>query len=278
MCDTSHNTGAFMLRFPTSRLHCAALSGPPSLRRSPLKQIIPKLKAPLSISITWAFVAMDSVFNLEDWLRHAGLDDGVIANVAAKLREEECASVSALKAANDASLQSIGIKVGSRNLILKACTDLVHAPAAKPGGSSSYRDIPPATSATGSLAPAPSPPHAAGAAAAGSDDPYYVQKRSRESSGPPNASAGSFSYPTFPASRYLRVLRSSNIHNLEFSAQPFACEMVYRFDGKPSRPVDNFCRPPRCIDDDEIECEDTPLADGFYGTVYRALFKDKERL
>ena len=40
----------------------------------------------------------------------------------------------------------------------------------------------------------------------------------------------------------------------------------------------NFGRPPRCIDDDEIECEDTPLADGFYGTVYRALFKDKERL
>jgi hypothetical protein len=74
---------------------------------------------------------MDSVFNLEDWLRQAGLDDGVIANVAAKLREEECASVSALKAANDASLQSIGIKVGSRNLILKACADIVNAQASR---------------------------------------------------------------------------------------------------------------------------------------------------
>jgi serine/threonine protein kinase len=46
----------------------------------------------------------------------------------------------------------------------------------------------------------------------------------------------------------------------------------------PSRPVDNFGRPPRCIDDDEIECEDQPLADGTYGIVYRALFKDKERI
>ncbi len=53
---------------------------------------------------------------------------------------------------------------------------------------------------------------------------------------------------------------------------------VRRFDGKPSRPVDNFGRPPRCIDDDEIECEDKPLADGNYGTVFLALFKDKERL
>ena len=143
---------------------------------------------------------MDSVFNLDDWLRQAGLDNGVIATVAAKLREEECASVSALKAANDASLQSIGIKAGSRNLILKACADLVNAPAPKPGGSTSYRDIP----GSGPLAPALPP---AGAVVAVSDDPYYVQKRSRESSGPPNASAGSFSYPIFPASRYLISLR-----------------------------------------------------------------------
>ena len=105
---------------------------------------------------------MDSVFNLEDWLRQAGLDDGVIANVAAKLREEECASVSALKAANDASLQSIGIKVGSRNLILKACADLVNAPALRPGELSPYKDIP----ASGPLVPAVLPPPAAGAAAA----------------------------------------------------------------------------------------------------------------
>ena len=134
------------------RLAAFIASGPFLLNR-------PRSRIKFSQSISscaWAFAAMDSVFNLEDWLRQAGLDDGVIANVAAKLREEECASVSALKAANDASLQSIGIKAGSRNLILKACADLVNAPALRPGELSPYKDIP----ASGPLVPAVLPPPA----------------------------------------------------------------------------------------------------------------------
>jgi hypothetical protein len=120
---------------------------------------------------------MDSAFNLEDWLCQAGLEHGVIANVAAKLREEECASVSALKEADDAILQSIGIKAFSRKLILKACAGLVYAPASTPGGSSPHKTIP-AAPASEQLVSA-SPPPAPGAAAAGSVDPCYAQKYSR---------------------------------------------------------------------------------------------------
>ncbi len=67
---------------------------------------------------------MDPTFNLEKWLLQAGIEDNMVTNVAAKLREEECASVSALKEVDDAALQSIGIKVGSRRLILKAAASL----------------------------------------------------------------------------------------------------------------------------------------------------------
>ena len=118
-------------------------------------------------------------FQLEDWLRQAGLEDDVIPSVAAKLREEEYTSLSALKKANDETLKSIGIKAGSRHLILDACAV--------------YRDAP-AASAAGQLTGA-----LPGATA---EDPYYVQ-RSKTSV---NAAPGSFAYPVFPASRYIIFL------------------------------------------------------------------------
>jgi hypothetical protein len=67
---------------------------------------------------------MDPAFELEKWLLQAGIEQNLVTNVAAKLREEECASVSALKMADEATLQSIGIKAGSRRLILTAANSL----------------------------------------------------------------------------------------------------------------------------------------------------------
>ncbi len=53
--------------------------------------------------------------------------------------------------------------------------------------------------------------------------------------------------------------------------------LPYRFDGQPSRPLDNFGMKPRHIDDDEIELESGELASGFFGKVVRGLMHDKKR-
>jgi hypothetical protein len=50
-----------------------------------------------------------------------------------------------------------------------------------------------------------------------------------------------------------------------------------RFDGKKSRPVDNFGLPPRKIDAKEIELEAGDLDKGSFGRVVRGLMKDKLR-
>ncbi len=65
-----------------------------------------------------------AVFILEDWLKIAGIKEGKIPEVAAKLRAEDCDTPDSLRRLTDASTREMGFNAGQRAALLEAAAGL----------------------------------------------------------------------------------------------------------------------------------------------------------
>ena len=84
---------------------------------------------------------MEPAFDLEKWLRGAGIKDEKIAAVATVLRAEDVDTPENLVTLTDSALQTLGLTMGQRQNILKAAAEFSTSPAA-PLPLSAYTDTP----------------------------------------------------------------------------------------------------------------------------------------